>query len=150
MSEVRGGHDLGLSSFCSGFTWSHKTQPNLRVKWESLPLFSAAKFLAHMKVKQRDAKVSPKSSKNMKHSSQNNPAGLVHIQVGCVFLHFSPCCFFFLLNIGEAMEIQLCPLFSVTALWSKTSNCWAKMVQEGLGQINESRSNTQALIQESL
>lgn len=81
-----------------------------------MPLFSAAKFLAHMKVKQQDAKVSPKSSKNMKHSSQNNPAGLVHIQVGCVFLHFSPCCFFFLLNIGEAIEIQLCPLFSVTAL----------------------------------
>lgn len=55
MSEEHGKLDLGLPSLHSGFTWSDK--------WESLPLFSPARFLAHMKVKQQDTYVSPKSSK---------------------------------------------------------------------------------------
>lgn len=80
MSEVHGVHVLGL--FCSGFTWNHKIEPSLTVKWELLFLFSPARFLTHMKVKQQDDKVSPRSSKNMKQGSQYDYADLVDIHAG--------------------------------------------------------------------
>jgi len=70
-----------------------------------------------MKVKKQGAELSPRSSKNMRQGSQYNYAGLVHIHAVWLCLHCtSPCCFSFLLTVGEAMEIQLCLLSAVIAI----------------------------------